>query len=799
MITSLTNGGGKTMKKSMIRKIVVMGVILLFSGTTVVPCIGSCGELISNKSNKQSVSTDMESSCTRQDDALVSSHDYKGVTVTVQSSNEVTSINYHLYGYTMENVMIDGGEYVRVVMGEESNILAKGRPDLPHICRSIIISDNAEMDVQILNTVYQEYKDIMIAPSKGVLSRVVEYDAVPYTFDAGVYARDDWYPGALVELGEPYILRDFRGQVVMVNPFQYNPVTRTLRVYTDIMIKVFPSGPSTTNVYTRNMPLRVFDTDFKDIYKRHFLNFDANFYTPVEEQGNMLVITYDGFWSAMLPFVQWKNMKGIPTEMINVSLIGNTAANIKNYISTYYTSHGLTFVLLVGDAAQVTTPEVYISGSGYGASDPSYSYLVGSDHYPDLFVGRFSAQTVAQVETQVLRSIEYERYPQVGASWYHKGTGIASNLGPGDDNEYDWQHMRNIRSDLLTYRYSEVDELYDGSHGGGDASGDPTSSMVAAVLNNGRGIINYCGHGSSTSWGTTGFSNSNVNALTNDNMLPMVWSVACDNGDFYHYSTCFAEAWLRATHNGEPTGAIATFMSSVSQSWDPPMDAQDEIVDILIESYRYNKKYTFGGLSFNGCMHMNDQYGQDGYDMTDTWHVFGDPSLQIRTDTPSNMTVLHNTTIPLGATSFEVRVSGVKKALCAISRNQTLVGCEYTNDTGYALIHFNDPITDDGDLNLIVTAYNKLPYNASLTVITGPLFIRGDANGNRIIDAGDVVYLINYLYIGGPQPVPIIDAGDANDDEIVDSGDVVYLINYLYSYGPQPPSPFPDPGIDPTS
>ena len=31
----------------------------------------------------------------------------------------------------------------------------------------------------------------------------------------------------------------------------------------------------------------------------------------------------------------------------------------------------------------------------------------------------------------------------------------------------------------------------------------------------------------------------------------------------------------RATNNGEPTGAIATFMSSKSQSWNPPMDAQD--------------------------------------------------------------------------------------------------------------------------------------------------------------------------------------------------------------------------------
>jgi hypothetical protein len=33
-----------------------------------------------------------------------------------------------------------------------------------------------------------------------------------------------------------------------------------------------------------------------------------------------------------------------------------------------------------------------------------------------------------------------------------------------------------------------------------------------------------------------------------------------------------------------PTGAIAAFMSSISQSWDVPMDARDEMTDILVES-----------------------------------------------------------------------------------------------------------------------------------------------------------------------------------------------------------------------
>ena len=81
-------------------------------------------------------------------------------------------------------------------------------------------------------------------------------------------------------------------------------------------------------------------------------------------------------------------------------------------------------------------------------------------------------------------------------------------------------------------------------------------------------------------------------------MLPAILSVACINGQFNGY-TCFAEAWLRATHNGEPSGAIATYMSSINQSWNPPMDAQDESIDLLVAE----AKTTFGGICYNGsCM-----------------------------------------------------------------------------------------------------------------------------------------------------------------------------------------------------
>ncbi|NIM98492.1 MAG: hypothetical protein GTO24_10560 [candidate division Zixibacteria bacterium] len=61
----------------------------------------------------------------------------------------------------------------------------------------------------------------------------------------------------------------------------------------------------------------------------------------------------------------------------------------------------------------------------------------------------------------------------------------------------------------------------------------------------------------------------------------------------------------------------------------------------------------------------------------------------------------------------------------------------------------------------------------------------GDANADGTVDGSDVVYLINYLFRFGPEPVPLW-VGDVNCNGDVNSGDIVYLISYLFRGGPPP-------------
>ena len=61
----------------------------------------------------------------------------------------------------------------------------------------------------------------------------------------------------------------------------------------------------------------------------------------------------------------------------------------------------------------------------------------------------------------------------------------------------------------------------------------------------------------------------------------------------------------------------------------------------------------------------------------------------------------------------------------------------------------------------------------------------GDANSSGSVEVGDVSFLVNYLYGGGPRPFPY-SLGEVNGDGVINVGDVSYLVSYLYRGGPPP-------------
>ncbi len=636
----------------------------------------------------------------------VNSSDVKKSSFTYQSNGlSSTEISFELSGYFLET----SKNGVMITAPGGVSMLKEGAPDLPVFTTSIQIPDLAKMQLEVISSEYIDVRVESVIPSRGNITRDININLVP--FKKGLtYDKNSFYPDNIAFLRSPYIIRTKRGQTVVFQPFQYNPIDGILRVHTNITISVKADGISTDNPLVRLPSKNRGMREMEEIYSRHFLNNvpTNDRYTPLDENGAMLIICYGPFIDAMQPFIDWKIKKGMHVELYNVDDIGD-AADIKTFVEDYYYANGINFLLLVGDIAQVPSPRFSEGAGSNSPSDTYYGFIPSQDYYPDVFVGRFSAETVSHVNTMVNRTISYERYPDIDdGSWYIEGAGFASNEGPGDDGEYDNEHMDIIRQKLLDYNYGDIEQVY-------DPSGTIAEGEVA--INDGLSIINYTGHGSNGSWGNgCPMNNTNVNSLTNTGMWPWIWSVACVNGEF-HIGTCFAETWLRATDsNGQPTGAIATLMASVNQAWNPPMDGQDEMVDIFVESYENNIKRTFGGLSYNGCMEMNDNYGSQGDLETLYWNTFGDPSFEVRSNYPQPLDVSHSNVIILGSSELVIQTNS-SEAVAALTKNGIILGVASANENGICQINLEEPASVPGSIDLVITSYNSIPYETEINVI----------------------------------------------------------------------------------
>ena len=658
-------------------------------------------------------------------------------TQLVSSSEQSIQINVQVPGFYTTSVTTPRGEAKIVSMPKAISTAKAGEPNVPMTGIPAIIGDRARMDIRVVNAQYRDFENIEVAPSKGDFSRQIDPATVPYTYGE-CYNQDAFFPANNVGLYEPYIIRDFRGQNMVVYPYAYNPVTKTLRVYYDMTIEMYKVDDNGENVMEARKSNTVkIDADFKSMYQRHFINYEAGMakYTPVDEEGDLLIICYDSFLSSMTDFVNWKKTRGVNTTIVGTSTVGSTSSAIKSYIQNQYNANNnLTHVLLVGDVAQIPGYSYTGGGTSYGGlGDNPYGQIVGNDIYNDLFIGRFSAQTAAQVTTQVNRTITYERDLTTSASWLQNGDGISKQEGgSGHNGEDDYQHIDHIRTDLLNFGYNTVYQDYSNLSG---YTGTATS--ISNHINSGVGIVNYCNHGSNQMWGVASYSNTHVNNLTNSNKLPFIWSVACLVGKYDNTTTsyggnytigqsndCFAEAWMHATYSSSdltPTGAVGALMSYISQPWVPPMWAQDECIDILVESYNNNIKHTWGGTSINGIMAIFDHYSTSEISAVGTyqaWILYGDPTMMLRTKTPQAMTVTHPGSINLAATTYTVNVTNGNGALATITdANHNILGSA-TVSNGTANITLTAP-GQIQDLTLCVFGYNKVTYLGNISVVGG--------------------------------------------------------------------------------
>jgi hypothetical protein len=161
------------------------------------------------------------------------------------------------------------------------------------------------------------------------------------------------------------------------------------------------------------------------------------------------------------------------------------------------------------------------------------------------------------------------------------------------------------------------------------------------------------------------------------------------------------------------------------------------MTNILTESDSTDIKRTFAGLSMNGCMKMIDAYGSDGADMADTWTVFGDPTIMVRTAQPQSMTVAFDTLLFITDSVLAITCN-TEGARVTATLGDTIIATGVIVNNSLTLA-FPALAQAPDTLHLVITAYNMLPLIYNLVVHAIP-----DA-----IDAG---------FIGFPSLVAINDS-----------------------------------------
>ncbi|MBW6459729.1 MAG: hypothetical protein K0B08_04070, partial [Bacteroidales bacterium] len=420
-------------------------------------------------------------------------------------------LHFTLGDYAVTDVLLQGNLYSRIDFERQIVTQKKGFAELPYLNATVMLDPVKNVTLEIIPGDYVEIAlSHPLLPSRGVIYRSQDPATVPYEIDPKSIA-DRWYPYALAENTEPFILRDIRGTSVYVYPFQYNAARQILRVYTSLIVRLVENTTASINPLSKE-PERIL-REMNGIYQSVFINYTSSsrFDLTIGELGDILVVTTERDESAIQPYVDWKMEKGynVFIEVVPVNTVVNPIVQ-----SAYNDNNDILYVLLVGDWA-----DLKCTTNSYGRPmDPQVGCVVGSDDFADIAVGRISANSPNDVTIQVNKVINYEKNPQTGGLWYQSAAGVASDEGAGygDDGESDWQHNDVIWNDKLDpFTYETYSAIYDPG---------ATSTMVNNAVNTGVSVINYTGHGWGQGWGSTGFSNTNVAALTNGDMLPFIIS-----------------------------------------------------------------------------------------------------------------------------------------------------------------------------------------------------------------------------------------------------------------------------------
>ncbi|MGC9367115.1 MAG: C25 family cysteine peptidase, partial [bacterium] len=584
--------------------------------------------------------------------------------------------------------------------------MAVGSPRLPVMRKVIEIPAGAQVEIEANAVVDQKlYITNMLYPVQPPLEKI-QGNQPEFIINMDAYSQGNVYGEQPVIITDQGYIRGHHFVTVDIYPIRYQPDIGELEIRSRIEVNLYLTGsnPAVTAENYRKYNSQQTSAFMEEILvNANAYDFNENPQLPC----GFLIIAPDAYISNLTDFVQWKREKGYQVTVTATSQTGTSTTQIKNYLQDAYDNWAVPpqFVIFVGDNNHIPG---YTGQETNVISDHPYTQLDGTDLFPDIWLGRLSVSSSAELDS-ILDKILYYEQPDLwtaGNAWCKKAVFMASS---DNHNVSEGSHRWVIQTYLGPDGYS-CDSLwyYYGA----------TTGQVSNAFNDGRSWGIYSGHGSTTSWADgPPFSQSNVNALTNEGMYPVVMSYACNTGQF-SVSECFAETWIRAGNKG----AVSFWGSSPSSYWTEDDTLERWVFQAIYDSSITWQKgfYDYGlfGVYTYGGTYASPQYYYEAY------HLFGDPSMDAWTGYPQQAVVNYPSAVPIGSVNVQVNVSTskapVENALVAIS-DQDSLWTGYTNSTGVANIMVNT--IQAGSLNVVVTAHNLQPHRGTIYITSNNAYV----------------------------------------------------------------------------
>ena len=461
-----------------------------------------------------------------------------------------------------------------------------------------------------------------------------------------------------------------------------------------------------------------------------------------------LIITSSTYEPTFQELADWKEQKGLTTEVVTTSWIYSNYMGvdnqdqIRNCIIDYYQNHGTLWVLLGGDTTVVPARTVYAMTSGTGGApdedrircDLYYADLDGTwdadgngiygqnstdevDMYADLFVGRAPVDTGTEAERFVHKVLTYEGAPggdPLPTDYQEDMLFMAEVLwtNPWTDHAI-CKNM--IDDESVPEQFDPITKLY-------QTSGNLSSSTAVAEMNKGYNIVNHNGHANTTvlSIGSSSLYRSHFDNLTNAPRFGLFYSMGCWSAAIDY--DCIAEHWVNS-----PNGGGAAYIGNSRYGWGSPGNPGGGTGDLFDREF-FGKLFV-DGLYQAGAAHAahKDEFVEaarsNGYVRYTLYelNLLGDPETTIWTHNPTTATVGHPSRMPLGSSTVLVTVSGAEGPVAGATvylHNDEVSRVATTGEDGVATLSLA-PSTE-GSLTLTVTGQGVLPYSGAIDIIDQP-------------------------------------------------------------------------------